>query len=96
MFVRITSGTGDASRDEEVRRWGNETLVPALQKMSGFRGYVGGFDRQSGRITAISYWDTEEQARGMRDAVDPNVLKQIAELGIQLGAAETYEVTVQV
>ncbi len=96
MFVRITPGRSDASRLDEVQRWGDNTLVPALQQMPGFRGYVGGADRQTGRITAISYWDTEEQANRMREVLDQSILRQIAELGVQLDPAEVYEVMFQV
>ena len=96
MFVRITHGSGDASRWDEIQRWGNETLVPAFQRVTGFRGYIGGGDRQTGSIIAITYWDTEDQAHGLREAVDPSLLNEIRDKGIQLAAAEVYEITVQV
>lgn len=96
MYVRITHGSSDASRWDEFQRWGNDTLVPAFKRMPGFRGYVGGGDRRTGNIIAVTYWETEDQAQGLRDVVDPGILNQIRELGVQLAAAEIYEVTVQV
>jgi hypothetical protein len=96
MYIRVTAGSADVSRADEVTQWGNDVLMPAIQRLPGFRNYFGGVDRQSGAIVGITLWETEEQARGLRDALDQSVLQQLGELGVRLGDSQVYEVTLQV
>jgi hypothetical protein len=93
MIVRIAFGTYDPSREEEIRRWGEEQFVPALRELPGFTGYHGGFDREAGRIVGVSVWETREQANVLRERAKP-VIEQLAALGVYLEPAQTFEVAV--
>ena len=95
VYVRVTPGSADLSRAAEAERFFRETLIPTLEQMPGFRGYIGGVDRTNARITAISMWDTERQARQMRADLDPAVLRQMGNLGMELGVSHVYEVIIE-
>ncbi len=95
VYVRVTPGSADLARADETESFVRETLIPALEKMPGFRGYIGGVDRTNARITAISMWETERQARQMRADLDPGVLRQMGNLGMQLGVSQVFEVIIQ-
>lgn len=96
VYVRVTPGSADLSRADEAEEFFRETLIPTLEKMPGFRGYIGGVDRTNARITAISMWETERQARQMRADLDPAVLRAMGNLGVELGVSHVYEIVIQV
>lgn len=94
MHVRVTPVSFDASREQEINRWSNESFVPTLSRIAGFRGFYGALDRDAGRMVAITLWDTREQAENLRDNLSPKVLKEIRDLGSELKESQVYEVTV--
>ena len=61
MFIRVTRGRIDPSRYDEMSQ-----LVPdvaaSVGRQPGFHSYLQGGDRASGKIIAISTWDTAEHA----------------------------------
>ena len=92
MYVRITRGRFNPSTEADIQRIVEEQVIPAIQKLPGFQRYLGGVNRSTGMITAVSLWDTEDQASFSRDAVISAVPALMA-LGVTFEPAETYEVT---
>jgi hypothetical protein len=88
LYIRVTRASYDATAEAEVNRMVKGELIPALQKLPGFRHYHGGLDRRSHRLVAISIWDTEEHSQ----AIGPRRTGFEA-LGVKFDAAETFEVT---
>jgi heme-degrading monooxygenase HmoA len=74
-------------------KWGNERLVPALRKLPGFKEYHGGADAQTGRIVAVTIWETKEQAEGFRQAAS-DVLSDLSGLGVVMDQPQVFEQTV--
>lgn len=95
VFVRVTPGSADLSRADDAEQFFRETLIPALEQMPGFRGYIAGIDRANARVTAISMWETERQARQLRADLDPILLRQMGSLGMDLGVSSVYEIVIQ-
>jgi hypothetical protein len=93
MYIRVTTGQADVSRAEDITRWGNERLVPALRKLPGFKGYHGGADRQSGGIVAVTLWETREQAERLREAIG-DVFAELGGMGVKLDAPKIFEETI--
>jgi len=61
MFATIRRYDGvDANRSVELTRKVNETLVPKLEKMSGFKGYYL-VDAGNGIFTSLGLFETPEQ-----------------------------------
>jgi hypothetical protein len=65
-------------------------LLPNLRQREGFKSYHGGFDAATGRLVAVSMWDTREQAEGITSVRGP-----FQELGVQFEPPEVYEVAAQ-
>jgi len=61
MFATIRRYDGvDVNRSVELTRKVNETLVPQLEKMSGFKGYYL-VDAGNGIFTSLGLFETPEQ-----------------------------------
>jgi hypothetical protein len=93
MYIRVTTGQADPSRAGEISTWANERLVPLLRTLPGFKEYHGGADPQTGRVLAVSLWDTREQAAGLREAAG-SVLAELNAMGVTLDAPQVFEQTV--
>jgi quinol monooxygenase YgiN len=89
MFIRLTRGQADPSRIDELTRATPE-IIQRAQQLAGCRSFQIGIDRTSGKIVAISTWDSQDQAQAIAQ------LRSSAEaLGAQFEAAEMYEVVAQ-
>jgi hypothetical protein len=63
MFATIRRYDGvNENRASELARKVNETLVPKLEKLSGFKGYWF-FDAGNGVFSSLSLFETPEQAK---------------------------------
>ncbi len=91
MFVRVTHGRYDVANEAEIQRMVEERLIPAMKQLPGFQSYLGGVDRSTGKLFAISAWETVEQSQ----AVDVHALRAPFGSLIQFEPAEVYEITVQ-
>ena len=92
MYVRITPFGFDPPREQEVVRFTNDQLIPAFRRAPGFRRYYGATDRATGRGYALTLWDTREQAEALRTVVGGPIMQGIQALGVQLEAAQVFEV----
>ncbi len=90
MYVRITRGTFDPARYDEVAPL-TADVAAALSRLPGFQSYSGGANRSNGTIIAITTWDTESHARFDR-ALLGDILGRLQESGVRLDVPETYEV----
>jgi len=94
MYVRVSPGHFSVARYDDVVRMTQERLVPALYHLPGFRGFQGCVDRQAGKLLAISLWDTEDQARALRDTIG-DIIAQYQAIGAEFESPEIYELAVQ-
>jgi heme-degrading monooxygenase HmoA len=69
MHARMNRIEGSPERIDEMTRRFEETIVPMLQRLDGYRGGVVLADRNSGTNIAISYWESEDAMRASEDAV---------------------------
>jgi hypothetical protein len=74
VYIRITPFSFDPSREQEVVRFTNDQLIPAFRRAPGFRHYYGATDRTSGRGSAVTLWDTREQAEAMRNVLGSQII----------------------
>jgi hypothetical protein len=95
MYTRITTGRYDSGKEQDVRRIVESDVLNAARKLAGFKNYNGALDRKSGKLAAITTWETEEQARAFRGKLGSDILKQIQDLGVQLDEAQIYETVVE-
>ena len=94
MYVRVTPGRYDPTREDAVQRLVTEQIIPAITRLAGFQRYEGGVDRTAGRVVTITLWETEEQAQGLREALR-DLVPQMEAAGLALEASQVYEVIAQ-
>lgn len=94
MYVRVTPLTFDATRKQELQRFGEERIIPLTRQLPGFRRYTLALDEASSRGVTLTEWDDLQQAQGYRTAVT-SLLQEIAALGVTLETSQVYEGLVQ-
>ncbi len=91
MYARVISGKGDPDRLAKVVR---EQILPAAQKIEGFKGLLYLADRQSGDGFTIALWESEAARRKSEE--EANKLRQQAAQasGTTITSVKNYEVIV--
>jgi heme-degrading monooxygenase HmoA len=68
--------------------------VPKVRDLPGNVGMIGLADRKSGRVTAITFWDSEDALRQSEEQAN-RIRKEAAESGgQQIGRVDRYEVAI--
>jgi heme-degrading monooxygenase HmoA len=94
MHARVTTLEGAPDRTDDATRHFREQVLPQLQQMEGFKGFVALSDRQSGKLLGVAFWESEEALRATDEAVVP-VREGAAEAaGGTVAGVEHYEVVV--
>ncbi len=94
MYARITTLEGTPDKMDDATRHLQEQVLPQLQQMDGFKGFVALGDRQSGKVLGVAYWESEEALRDTEGAVS-SVRSEAAEAaGGTVASVEQYEVVV--
>jgi heme-degrading monooxygenase HmoA len=68
MFARVSTFEGDPEQVDELTRYAEEQVVPALRELDGFNGVLGLADRQSGKVLAVTLWESEQAMRASEEA----------------------------
>ena len=93
MLARVTTFEGSPDQVDELASYAAERVLPALSELDGFNGLLGLADRQSGRVLAVSLWETEEAMRASEEAVD-QIRSEAAETASEtIAGVDRYEVT---
>jgi hypothetical protein len=90
MYLRVLRGRGDSAR--QVDETASQQAAAAIRGLPGCLSFMRGFDRTTGQFITVSTWDTEEHARSP-DAFG-DLRSTIQARGVQLEAAEIYELTI--
>jgi hypothetical protein len=90
MFVRLTRGSADPARYDDVVAITGDFLT-AFKQLPGFGSYQGGINRRTGAFVSITTWETAETANFSRAALG-EVLQRLLALGAHLEPAEVYEI----
>jgi hypothetical protein len=92
--ARVSALEGSPDKiDDSVGKVRSET-VPRVRELSGNVGMIGLADRSSGRITAITLWDSQDSLRQSEQQAN-QLREQAAGFGGQrIGSVDRYEVAV--
>ena len=97
MIVRISTGHFDADKYEEVRKLlteGGARLIPAIQKLAGCLHYYAAIDKEAGRSSTSSVWDTLEHAKQMASLQEMRAEGQkMTALNVRFDPIVNYETT---
>jgi heme-degrading monooxygenase HmoA len=93
MYARVTTFQGDPEQiDAGLRLFSDQTLPAALQ-LEGFCGATLLGDRQSGKVMAVTFWDSEQHMKESEEAADRLRQSAAKDLGSQTApAVERFEV----
>ena len=95
MFARVVIGQAPAEKADAVSRIMNDIALARARTSPGFQDGVWLFDRQSGKILAVTVWDTRESLEAAFPA--SGLLTEVSTALQALGASgqptiEVYEV----
>ncbi len=94
MHARVTTLEGSPDKMDDATRHLQEQVLPQLQQMDGFKGFVALGDRQSGKLLGVALWESEEALRATEEAVS-SVRSEAAEAADgSVAGVEQYEVIV--
>ncbi len=94
MHARVTTLEGSPDKMDDATRHLQEQVLPQLQQMDGFKGFVALGDRQSGKLLGVAFWESEEALRATEEAVS-SVRSGVAEAADgSVAGVDEYEVVV--
>ena len=94
MHVRLTTVQAPPDRMDDVTRHLQEQVLPQLQQLDGFEGLIALRDRESGRVRAVAFWESEEALRATDEAA-ARIRSGVTEAtGGTIASVENYEVVV--
>ena len=68
MHARLTTVEAPPDRMDDATRHIQEQVLPQLQQMDGFKGFIALRDRGSGRVRGVAFWESEEALRATDEA----------------------------
>jgi heme-degrading monooxygenase HmoA len=94
MHARVTTLEVAPDRFDDATRFTQEQVLPQLQQMDGFKGFVTLGDRQSGRVRGVAFWESEEALHATDEAAS-RIRGSVAEAtGGTVASVENCEVSV--
>ena len=68
MYARLTTLEAPPDRMDDATSVVQEQVLPQLQQMDGFKGFVALRDRGSGKVRGLALWESEEALRATDEA----------------------------
>jgi heme-degrading monooxygenase HmoA len=68
MFARVSTYEGRPEQLDEMHHEGVEHVLPALAMQDGFSGGLVLADRQSGKVLAVTLWESEQAMDATEEA----------------------------
>ena len=94
MYDRVTTLEGPPDKVDDATRHVREQVLPQLQQMDGFKGFVALGGRQSGKVLGVAFWESEEVLRATEEAVSRMRSGAAESVGGTVAGVEQYEVAV--
>jgi heme-degrading monooxygenase HmoA len=93
MFARFGWTTSDAAGLDQVVVAYEETIVPQVSQVDGFRGTFACVDRSSGRCLVVTLWQDEDAMAAHERSTAPRFIAQAVDAsGVPAPTVEQYEV----
>src|SRR5215212_2666227 len=94
MHARLTTIEVPQDRIDETPGVIQEQVLPQLQQMDGFKGFIALRDRGSGKVRGVALWESEEVMRATDEAA-ARIRSGVEEAtGGTVASVENYEVVV--
>lgn len=79
MFARLVTTHMKPGQFDLATRKFEEKIIPTLRKQHGFRDEVSFFDKDRNESVAISFWETEADARKYEKDTYPEMVKTLSD-----------------
>ncbi len=94
MYARVTTLEAPPEEMDDATRYVQEQVLPQLQQMDGFEGFIALGDRQSGKLLGLGFWESEQALQASEEAAS-RVRSDAAEAAEgTVAGVEHYEVVV--
>ncbi len=94
MFARVNITHAKPEMAGRVVQYANETIIPAMKKLNGFKGYLGLVDRATGKAYAITFWDSEAALKASEAAAGQARSSAVSDLTLSPPEVERMEVLI--
>jgi len=92
MYARVLTFDGaDPSRRDEVESRIRDDVIPRLQQIDGFAGYVALWDEQSSKAKAIVLWETSEAAEAAEGQLAERRKEMVESMGLTIASNRLLE-----
>jgi heme-degrading monooxygenase HmoA len=92
MFARVSTYEGRPEQLDEMHHEGVEHVLPALEMQEGFNGGLVLADRQSGKVLAVTLWESEQAMDATEDASHWLRIFSAQSSGGTISSVQRYEV----
>jgi hypothetical protein len=69
MYARVTTVEASPAKFDDATRFFREQVLPQLQQIDGFEGFVVLGDRQRGKLLGVALWESEEVMQPTEEVV---------------------------
>jgi hypothetical protein len=69
MYARVTTVEASPAKFDAATHFLREQLLPQLQQMDGFKGFVALGDPQRGELLGVALWESEEAMQPTEEVV---------------------------
>ena len=94
MFARVSTFNGLPENVDRVAKLVRAEILPAARKMRGFKAVISYADRQTGKIVAITFWESEEALRESETPANDLRARTAESSGGEIAGVERVEVVV--
>ncbi|MGH2688514.1 MAG: hypothetical protein ACRDKW_06875, partial [Actinomycetota bacterium] len=91
MHCRVVQFQGSPDRVDDALLFVKDEVVPRLQAAGGFKGVSTLVDRSSGKVVAISHWETPQDVEATRGLSTEVRDMAAAKLGVTFLSVEEFE-----
>jgi hypothetical protein len=92
VFARVSTFEAQPEQLDEMNREGVEHILPALKMQNGFTGGLVLADRQSGKVLAVTLWESEQAMEATEEAAHWLLAFGAEAAGGMVRDVERYEV----
>ena len=94
MYARVTTFQIEPAKLDEALEVSRSSILPAMKQQQGFKGVLTMLDRQTGKATSITLWETEADLKaGESSGYYQQQVGKLASFVAAPPAREAYEAT---
>jgi hypothetical protein len=96
MFARLTMIQGTSDKIDDAIRVVENDVLPGAKALDGFKGGYWCADRKSGKLIALTLFETEQDMQANESAASQLRKTSTEKLGFEVKNVERYEVIAHV